>query len=188
MQPVKLTPISANRTHQHDSQHLFSIPRSIPNLPCLCKAEVQESWSILINRLESGSTSKFPVKRKSPCDYRRDQRRRNPLGKGWLLLVTMEQVLLTLGSLQEHRMEDFPQLHLLHVVQRRGTLVMTFILYHKYTSAGRSLKFYLGKRTRYPSINPPVEDFAHLVQCKCQPLWPRSSSFTPTHDPYTTCD
>ena len=31
---------------------------------------------------QTGSPGKFPGKTKSPSDYRRDQRRRNPTGKG----------------------------------------------------------------------------------------------------------
>ena len=46
-------------------------------------------------------------------DYRRDQRRRKPPGRGCLLLVTMEQSLFPLETLQEQGMEYFPQPHLL---------------------------------------------------------------------------
>ena len=98
-QLVKLTPTSADSTKNHDFQHLSSIPGPIPRLPWLCKEAVSESWPILQNGGESRNTffsfktrspGNFPVKRKSPSDYRRDQIRSKPPGKVMPTLVTME--------------------------------------------------------------------------------------------------
>ena len=50
-----------------------------------CRLEVKLEKKSL--NFQTGSPKKFPGKRKSPSDYRKDQRRRNPLERGWLLLV-----------------------------------------------------------------------------------------------------
>ena len=67
-----------------------SIPGPIPSLPWLRKAAVPESWIILQTggdtwkysfNFQPGSFVKFPGNRKSPSDYRRDQRKRTLPGR-----------------------------------------------------------------------------------------------------------
>ena len=67
------------------SQDLFkdclSFARQLSQSPGVyCKLEVKLGENFF--KFQTGSPGKFPGKRKSPSDYRRDQRRRKPPGKG----------------------------------------------------------------------------------------------------------
>ena len=91
--PVKLTPISADQystltmvsnifpQYQDLFQACLGFPRQLSQSPGLyCRLEVKLGDSSF--NFQTGTPGKFPDKRKSPSDYRRDQRRRKHPGKG----------------------------------------------------------------------------------------------------------
>ena len=86
------------------SQHLFkdclSFTRQLSQSPELYSRQKGKIRENSFN-FQTGSPGKFPRKRKSPSEYKQDQRRRKHPGKGMpnaycQLLVTMEQFLLLL--------------------------------------------------------------------------------------------
>ena len=90
---VPVDPNSSWITHNtihHVSKHLHSISGPIQRLPWIRKAALPEAWLILRTggktwrlscKFPDWSLGKFPGKRKSLMDYRRDQRKRNHPGK-----------------------------------------------------------------------------------------------------------
>ena len=90
--PLKMTPLSADQhltlntmvsSTSPQYQNLFQacFARHLPQSPGLYGRLEVKLGDKLFN-FKTGSPGKFPVKRKSPSDYRRDQRRRKPPGKG----------------------------------------------------------------------------------------------------------
>ena len=116
----------------------------------------------------------------------------NLLERGCLLLVTMEQVLLLLETLQEHRTEYFPQLHpLLNAVELyHGPWTRHLFSPTNIPQLDGDGSFISKKGLDIRALTPIV---AHLWQCMCQcswynPLAPIQLLYLhPTFDAYTTC-
>ena len=154
--PVKLSQISADQHSTLYAMFSSTIPGPFQDLfqACLGFARKLYQRPGLYCRLEgklrdkffnfqTGSPGKFPGKRKSPSDYRRNQRRRKPPRKGMPTPGNHRVGSVAPGDLQEtERINIFPGI-ILSSIQSNCTLVKTFILSHKYTTAGQSRKFYL---------------------------------------------
>ena len=109
-----------------------------PGVYCRLEVKIGDRFvSFLVSRLEVQAI--FLAKGKVPLKTGETREEGNLLERGCLLLETMVWVLLLRKTLQEHRMDYFPQLHLL--LQAVELFPGQGILSLKNTSVGRSWEF-----------------------------------------------